>query len=179
MLNTDMMEGPDNRPLQEAPDAFHGVGMDVPTHVFILGMVHGLMAGVMVANASVGGPFVGEDGLGFGGDVFQGYFVKGLPAPVGANLEYHLAAPLDHPDHQRLVAGVPLAHPFHLAANPGFVHLNCAGQKDPGLPALCRRCPPSPPLPPPPQPRFRPSKLCRKKAPGPPPPCPVWASHEC
>jgi hypothetical protein len=62
MVNTDMMKRTDNRPLQETPDAFNCVGMNVSPDKFILRVVHGLMAGVMVSDASIGGPFIREDG---------------------------------------------------------------------------------------------------------------------
>jgi hypothetical protein len=58
--DTHMMERTDNRSLQKAPYAFNGVGIDFSADIFILGVIDRLMPGIMVSDASVGGPSKGS-----------------------------------------------------------------------------------------------------------------------
>jgi len=88
MLDTDMVKSTDNRPLQEAPDSFNGVGVDNPPDIFIGPVVDHLMPDVMVSNSGVGRPFIGEDGFCFRDNVLEGNFMQGLPGPVSSDLEY-------------------------------------------------------------------------------------------
>jgi hypothetical protein len=106
-----MMERTDNRLLQEAPDAFDGVGVDIPPDKFILGMVNSLMAGVMVSNASVSRPVVGENGYGIGSDVPQGDFMESLSGTISSDLKNYFPTTLDYPYHKSLVAFVAPALP--------------------------------------------------------------------
>jgi hypothetical protein len=129
MLDTHMMKCTDNRPLQEAPDAFNGVGVNLSPDIFILGVIDGFMPGVMVSNASVGRPFLGEDRYRFRGDVLQGDFVEGLAGPVSSDLEYDFPTTL-HDSHQSLVTLVASTPPFSFATYKCFVHFDDAGHQD-------------------------------------------------
>jgi hypothetical protein len=100
-----MMKSTDYRPLQEAPDAFNSVGMNVSPDKFILRVVDGLMPGVMVSDASISGPFVSENRFCLWRDMPESNFVEGLSGAVQRNLEYNFTPTLYHSHHEGLVAG--------------------------------------------------------------------------
>ena len=77
VLGADLVERSDDRALEEAPDAFNAVGVDVAQDPFLFGVPDGLMAGVVVSDPEVGLEFVGVDCLGLvsdgaGDEVMQG-----------------------------------------------------------------------------------------------------------
>jgi hypothetical protein len=124
-----MMKSPNNRPLQETPDAFDGVGVDFTPDVFVLGVVDGLMAGVMVSNASIGRPFISKDSYRFRGNVLQGDFMQSFPGSVSGNLEYDFPIPLNNSDNKCLVTFVASPLPFGFPTYKGFVHFDNTAKK--------------------------------------------------
>ena len=54
VLGADLVERSDDRALEEAPDAFNAVGVDVAQDPFLFGVPDGLMAGVVVSDSEVG-----------------------------------------------------------------------------------------------------------------------------
>src|SRR3990167_419608 len=124
MLLGDMMERTDDRPLQERPDVFNRVGVHVAPNVLTLGMVDRFVFGVLVPNALIGCPFVGDDTLCPVRNVVSDELVKGAASPIVNDLQPNVPIPFKSTDYQCLafLAPAPYATPY--AAHEGFVHLN-------------------------------------------------------
>ena len=62
MLDRDVVISTEDGPLQETPNVFDRVRVNITVYPFLNGVVHRLMAGVLVLYAVVGRPFVREIG---------------------------------------------------------------------------------------------------------------------
>ena len=71
MLNTEFVVRPHDRPLEEAPDALCGVGVNVGMDPFFLTVVDGAVLGVVVADSQIRLPLIGVDLLGFVMDILH------------------------------------------------------------------------------------------------------------
>ena len=123
MLLRDLVEGSNDAALEQAPDAFDAVRVNVTDNPFLGGVVDGLVAGVGVGNAEIGSKLVGVDGLGLVADCAGNEVVERALADIGDALQSDAPAALDCPGNPRLVAlvGPSLPLPFCLAANQRFV----------------------------------------------------------
>ena len=78
MLGTNLMKSTNNRPLKERERTFYGVGVNISAHPFFFGVIHGLVGSVMVSNSTIGGQFVGDNGLGCGFCMLSNEAVEGF-----------------------------------------------------------------------------------------------------
>ena len=62
MLDADLVVDPDNGAFREAPDVLNGVGVNVSPDPLFVAVIDRLVNGVVVFNALVRCPFVGEVG---------------------------------------------------------------------------------------------------------------------
>src|SRR5919106_3271121 len=100
------MIGTYNRPPKEAPNAFYGVGMDMPPYPFLCSMIDALVSSVAICDAFVGGPFVGNDTLGSGKGIVFDEPMQGMASVVVYDLQDYISTSLDRPGHNSLVAFV-------------------------------------------------------------------------
>lgn len=128
MFCADFVVSTHNGTLQEAPNVFDGVSMDIISNPFLFPVSDGLMPCVMVCYSPVGWPVVGVDGFGIGRGMLFNELVKGLSVPCMDDLEPHLAATLSYPDNDGLVPLIPMPDALSLAAYPRFIYLNDAPQ---------------------------------------------------
>lgn len=127
MLHRDVVVGPDDGALQEAPDALDGVGVDLPTDPLVLGVVDRVMPGVLVAklgNCLVGGQFVGVDELHSVLDVRLDELSELGTVAGPADFDSGLTAPLNRSDNEGLVPGVAAAPTALLPSDERFVHFD-------------------------------------------------------
>ena len=120
------MIGTDNRPFQEGPDALNGVRVDFAAHPFFGGVVDGLMAGVLVSDAVVRCPIVGEVGFGLVCRELLNKAVQTLPVSPMHQFENNLPTTLDSTDHDGFVAFVPASLTLSLATDKGLVDFDDA-----------------------------------------------------
>ena len=109
MLGAHLVERADDGALEQAPDTFNAVGVDVADDPFLGTMVDGLMAGVSVADANVALEFIGVDRLGL---VAHGALDEGMErglTDVWDALDTDAAAALDGPCYPVLVVPVGAA----------------------------------------------------------------------
>ena len=111
VLGAHLVEGSDDGPLKQAPDALDAVGMNVTHNPLLRRMANGLMASVVIGNAQVRLQFVGIDGLSLILDGPVDEVMQGMAFDIGDPFDSNLTAPLDGPSHPGLVAlvGVSLA----------------------------------------------------------------------
>src|SRR5205823_1439288 len=129
MLDTDFMVGTDDRPLQQAPDAFDSVSMNVANNPFFCRMIYPLMLRVGVLNSPISGHFIGINRFRIWRGVIMDKLVKRRLVSLGNNLQTNLARSLDCSDCDSLVPLVATTHPSNLSANIGFIHFYNAAQK--------------------------------------------------
>ena len=63
MLDAHLVEGPDDRTLEQRPHALNAVGVDIADYPPLVGMADRLVAGIVVGNAEVGFQLIGVDRL--------------------------------------------------------------------------------------------------------------------
>lgn len=128
MLLAQLVVGPDDAALEQAPRALDGLRVNLTPDPLLVPMVDAGVWRVGVPNAPVGGPLVGVDGLGVVCDVRLDEPVERLPVGSLLDLQPDLAGAGDSAKHHRLVATVAAAHAAHLAADVGLVHLDNAAE---------------------------------------------------
>src|SRR3990172_2520460 len=128
MLCAELVVAPDDRPLEEAPNAFHAVCVHVGADPFLDVVVNRLMTGVLVSDALVGRPRVGVDGLSVVGDHGLDKAMQRLLVVALLDPEPDFATALDGPHDHRLIATVAPALAPRLAANKRLVYLDKATQ---------------------------------------------------
>ena len=120
MLRGNLMIGTHDRPLEQAPNAFNGVRVNVAAHPFLLMVVDRFVLGVVVSDAAIGGPFVGHDPLSLGNGVLLDEAVKRLAVIPPLDSEPDVPAALNRTEHDRLI---PLEAPPDVPAMPADVRL--------------------------------------------------------
>ena len=98
--------------------------MNVATDILLNAMVDRLVAGILVTDAVVGCPIIGEISLGFIGGGFPDEGVQCCSVSGVNDLQRDLSIPLDGSDYNGLVAFVAMPLTDSLAANKGFVDFN-------------------------------------------------------
>jgi hypothetical protein len=104
MLHAHLMIRPDNRPLQEAPDALYAVCVNVPANPFLRAVANALMARVRIGNAKVCRKLVRVDRLRVRGGVVQNELVEIGLRGVRDDLQPNLTAALNGSDGDGLVS---------------------------------------------------------------------------
>lgn len=128
MLDAHVVVGADHGALEQAPDALHGVRVNVAAYPFLYGVIDDLVPRVLVTDALVADPLIGVDGFGVVSnnvlkERVERVAVVALPDPepdstiAGDSAEDHVLADL-----------VSAADSPALAAVPGLVSLNDPGQ---------------------------------------------------
>lgn len=123
MLLAELVVGTDDRALEEAPDAFYGVGVNVSADPFLGTVVDRFMPRVLVRNALVGLPLIGVDRLSIISDVGLDKCVKRLAVVALLDLEADGATTLDRADDDCFVVSVSPPLTPNLAAYVGLVNL--------------------------------------------------------
>src|SRR5215210_3955372 len=113
----------DDGSLQETPYVFHAVGMHVSPNVLPFAVIDRFMLGVRIRYAFVGFPFVSVDSLNISGDVLTNKAVQSFAVSAFNHLQDDVAAALDGPDHDGLVARISASLAFSLAAYEGLIGL--------------------------------------------------------
>src|SRR3990172_8595147 len=128
MLDGDLVKRADDGSLEQAPHVLDAVGVDESADPFLGAVVDGLVPGILVPNADVGGPLIGIDRFGLVRNVLPN---PALQDPLGAgvdNLQANLAVALHRTNDGGFVGVVPVSLPAAPlpAANPGLVNLDDA-----------------------------------------------------
>src|SRR6185295_19227410 len=63
MLHADLMIRPDYGAFEQPPSAFNAVCMYIAPHIFLASVIHCFVACIVVAQITIGGVFVGINGL--------------------------------------------------------------------------------------------------------------------
>ena len=125
MLRGDLMIGAHNRPLEQAPNAFHGIGVNIATDPFFFVVIDRLVLRVVIRDAAIGGPLVGHDSRSLGEGILLDEFVERLSVISPLDSEPNVSTPLDSTEHHRLVGPVSLvAHVPPMPADVRLVHFN-------------------------------------------------------
>ena len=126
VLVADLVEGSDDAPLEKAPHALYGVGMNISNGPLFDAMIDGFMTGVAVFNPQVSRQFVRVDSFCF---ILYGAIdeaVESVPLSIGNLLQTDGSAALDSSSDPNFIALVGSALAFSLPAYQGFVHLDNA-----------------------------------------------------
>src|SRR6266487_446914 len=129
MLNTHLMIRADDRPLQEAPNAFDAVSVNVSNNPFLSRVINPLVFCVRIFNSPISGHFIGVDRFRVRSGVVVNKLVQRSLVSVRNNLEANLALSLDCSDCDSLVTLVAASHPANLSANVGFIYFYNSAQK--------------------------------------------------
>lgn len=124
VLDADLVEGSDDGPLEEAPDTFNAVGVDIAHDPLIDAVAHRLVAGIMVGDPQVGFQFISVDGFGLILHVAVDEAVQGLLLDVGNGLQSDLPATLHGTGHIDLVVSVAATHSCLLPSDQRLVHFD-------------------------------------------------------
>jgi len=100
--------------------------MNVATRPFLSTVVDSLMAGIVVSDAFVGAPLVGNNSLGSRKGLGPDKPVKGMPSVVINDLENNVSATLDSTRHDGLVAFVSMSLTPYLPTDISLIHFNGA-----------------------------------------------------
>lgn len=111
-----------NPPLHERPEAFDGVGVDIPTHVHLRRVVNAVVEVARLPQSAVRLPFVGIDD-GTGHDVLGDQRDKRLPLRVGNLLGDDAALPLHDSEDGGLAGAGARATRATVPALPADVRL--------------------------------------------------------
>ncbi len=126
MLGADFMERPDDRPLEQRPDALDAVGVHVPYNPLLGGVVGRFVARVVVGDTKVRLQFIGVDGISVVTDCLVDKLMERVMPDVRNALEADLAASLNGASNVDLVSSTGLAA---LPADHRLIHLHDAEQR--------------------------------------------------
>ncbi len=132
MLLADLMIGADQGALEKRPSALDGVCVDVSPYPFLGGVVDRLVRCVLVAHVPVSGPIIRIDGFCIWRNIVGHEFMQVFPRPTLALLDLDVAAALDCPDDELLIALVAMSNVLFLAAYPRFINLYDTGEQGVG-----------------------------------------------
>ena len=121
MLDAHFVKRAHKRTLEQAPDAFYAVRMNVSHNPFFFGMPHGFMARVVICNADIRAQFIGIYGFCLVFHVALDEIMEGATLDVGDALNANFPIALDGSCNPRLVALVSVAFALHLATYKCFV----------------------------------------------------------
>ena len=131
VLGAHLVEGADNRPLEQAPDPFDRVGVNITDNPLLVGVIDRFVSGVLITNAQVGLEIIGVDGLGFVSHYSLDEAVQGFLSDVGYALNAYLASTLDGSGHPGLAFPASRSNITFLPADQSFVHFHDAKQSRP------------------------------------------------
>ena len=129
MLHADLMVRADDRPFQEAPDAFNAVRMNVAMHPLLRAMVDRLVLGVRVGDTFVARMLIGVDVLRLRGRRLVDEVMELLLVHPSQRLDPNRAFAFQRTDDCHLVPAIAPAHMAALSANVGFIHFHSAGER--------------------------------------------------
>src|SRR6266404_2643105 len=138
MLHADLMIRADDRTLEQRPDAFHRVRVNVAAYPFLSGVIHGLMKRVRIAASLIRGAIIGHNSGCFIGDLRSDEGPQGFATGSQAAIESDLSAALDCAEYHSLAARSAslnlsrsnvLVHVLGFAANVCFVYFDKPTQK--------------------------------------------------
>ena len=124
VLHADLVEGSHDRPLEQTPDTFNAVGVDISKDPLFIGVADRLMPCIVIRDSQIGFEFIGIDGFRLVSDVLGDEGVESFLAGVGDAFEADLTASLNgagNPGFTRLAAR---SDTLSLAADQGFIDFN-------------------------------------------------------
>ena len=124
VLGTDLVECSDDASLEQGPDAFDAIGMNVTHSPFLSRVVNSFVSGVLGCNAQVRSKFVCVNGFRFVFDCPSNEVMQCLAFGVGDTLQANAAISLNSTSNPSLVALVGSSFALSPTANQGFVYLN-------------------------------------------------------
>jgi len=126
MLLADLMVGTHDRPLEQAPDAFNGVGMHLAPHPFLLGVIDGQMLRIMIADALVRHPFIRNDLFRVGRCELLNEATKLLSGSVRNDAHPHITATLNDACNNGFIGEVVAAPApaYLLSTDEGFIRFD-------------------------------------------------------
>ena len=106
------MERADNGAFEKTPNVLNRIGVNVTAHPFFEAVVDRLMLGIMVANAMIGRPLIGDDTLSRRVNMLIDKCAERLPTSVFHNLQPDFTLSLDGPHYYGLLPTVPATNPL-------------------------------------------------------------------
>src|SRR5437868_1860412 len=116
MFDTHLMIRPDDRPLEQAPNALDAVSVNVANNPFLLRVINPLVLRVGILDSPIRWHLVCVDRLCVWCGVIVNKLVKHGLGSVRDNLQANLALPLDGSDSDSLISLVAASHSAHLSA---------------------------------------------------------------
>src|SRR5438094_10421565 len=129
MFDTHLMIRTDDRTLQEAPDAFDAVSVNITYNPFILRVINPFMLCVGIVNSPIRWHFVRVNRFGVRRSVVMDKLVQGRLVSVRDNLQPNLSGALNCSNSDSLVPFVAASQSTHLSADIGFINFHDAAQK--------------------------------------------------
>src|SRR5438067_5561494 len=119
MFDTHLMIRPDDRTLQEAPNALNAVSVNIANNPFFGRVISPLVLGVGIFDSPIRWHFIGVDRFRVRCGVVMDKLMKHGLSSVGDDLQANHAVALDCSDSDSLVT---LAVSTHLPADVRFIH---------------------------------------------------------
>ena len=124
-----LVEGADNRPLEQAPHALDAVGVDLSDNPLLRGVAHGPVYGVMIFNPHVGLQLIGVNRLSLILNCSMYEIMESVTLDIRDALDSDLSAvPLDGTDHPCLAFLATRSDVAFLSTDQGFVHFHDSEQ---------------------------------------------------
>ena len=125
VLPAHLVEGSDNRTLEQAPHALYPVGVDLSCHPFLSGVAHSLMPCVVIFNPHVGLQLIGVNRLSLILNGSMDEIMESVALDIGNALDSNLTAiPLDGTGDPSLVALVCMTLAFGAATYQCLIHFH-------------------------------------------------------
>lgn len=121
MLFAKLMVGADNRPFEQAPDAFNRIGMDITANPFLTTMVNAVVLGISKIYRLKSGRGISVNALCLGTDVLLQEMGHSRGVHALFDFQADWTATLDCSHDRRLVPDIAFTHALAAAAVPRIV----------------------------------------------------------
>src|SRR6266481_7442818 len=129
MFDTHLVIRTDNRSLQETPDAFNAISVNIANNPFVSRVINPFVLSVSILDSPISRHFVGVNCFRIRFRIVMNKLVQRCLVSVRNNLQANLALSLDCSNSNSFVALVAASHSPHLAADIGFIDFDNASQK--------------------------------------------------
>ena len=129
MLDAHLVEGSDDRTLEQRPNALDAIGVDIAHHPFLGRVAHSFMARVVIRNPEVRLQLIGVNGLSLILDRSMDEPVQGVAFDIGDALDTDLPSTLDGTCDPGLVTLVGMALAFRLATYQCLIYFDDAQER--------------------------------------------------
>src|SRR5712692_11052703 len=127
MLDRQLMISARNRPLEQAPDVFNAVRMNVATDILFGLMVDDLMLRIVICNPAIGIVIIRDNDFCIGSRMVINKPMQRLPICSINDLQPILSASLNHADDDALVFhkhSLSTSTPAQASADKSFIHFD-------------------------------------------------------